>query len=40
MIRPDRSLNNVSSVSASPIPMMMPRLNWLVAVLLMPGPSN
>ena len=33
MMRPVRSSNNVSSVSAMPIPMMMPPRNWERAVL-------
>ena len=33
MIRPLRSSNSVSSISAIPSPMMMPPRNWLAAVL-------
>ncbi len=33
MIRPVRGSNSVSSLSASPRPMMMPPRNWLAAVL-------
>ena len=33
VIRPLRSSNCVSSISASPIPMMIPPRNWLFAVL-------
>jgi len=41
MIRPVRSSNSVSSMSARPIPMMIPPRNWLAAVLgLMMRPQS